>query len=349
MDIKLPSEIKRSTRPISDRSYYKANEYRTLSFYCIIGLFKGLLDEVYLSNLLKYVMFLRLLCQDVVTKDDAIDAKAIIIDFVLEYEILFGKDAMSSNVHAHLHLVDQVMHFGPLNMIDCFMFENVFKITRTMFHGTRGYEGQIARNLEIKKLARAALKERLDLKQNDEIQYFIEKNLSRKTFSKIDCLIQPISAKKITELKEKEIIALKSYNKIFSNEFLFLSTVKRAVIKEREYHTFSYDSKFESLNNNTIQYESGFKELSYGIIVNFIEFEEFKFCVVQTLKKIKDHDFLNYLSKECLKHLDKFFIFVNLIDEHTLVEWKYIKNRCILIEYDNEIMVTPCVNLNIKD
>ena len=64
--------------------------------------------------------------------DDINDAQKIIIDFVTEFEDLYGTKAMTSNLHGHLHLPRQVRRFGPLNKISCFPFENVFKITRNI-------------------------------------------------------------------------------------------------------------------------------------------------------------------------------------------------------------------------
>ncbi len=45
LNIKLPSEIKRSPRALMDRKHYKANEFRTIMYYLSYTLFKGLLPD----------------------------------------------------------------------------------------------------------------------------------------------------------------------------------------------------------------------------------------------------------------------------------------------------------------
>ncbi|CAF0736502.1 unnamed protein product [Brachionus calyciflorus] len=107
MDVKLPSEIKRKIRPISERFYYKANEFRTIALYLSFGIFKGLLVDKYFNNLIKFIIFLRILCQDEINKENIIDAKKIIVDFIQEYEELYGQINMTSNVHGHIHLPEQ--------------------------------------------------------------------------------------------------------------------------------------------------------------------------------------------------------------------------------------------------
>jgi hypothetical protein len=62
---------------------------------------------------------------------------------------LHTEDHISLNLHAHQHLPDQVMLFGPLNKLSCFSFEAVFKMCNALFNGTRNISNQIATNLNI--------------------------------------------------------------------------------------------------------------------------------------------------------------------------------------------------------
>jgi hypothetical protein len=143
----MPIESARSTRALSDRGHYKANEWRNLAFYLVIPLFKSYMHEKYFNNLIKYVVYIRILCQDKISAEDLKDAELIFIDFIREYEILYGIDNMTSNLHAHFHLIAQVKRFGPLTKCSGFAFENMFRLTREMYHGTVNFEGQIGRNL----------------------------------------------------------------------------------------------------------------------------------------------------------------------------------------------------------
>ena len=144
LKIKLPIEIKRGTRTISDKTHYKANEFRTLLFYICFGLFKTFLDKKYFNNFVKYLIFMRLLCQECVSKEDCHDAQLIIDDFVVEFEELYGMDAMSSNIHGHIHLPQQTLDWGPAHLLSAFHFENQFQEADKCHSGTRNLEGQIA-------------------------------------------------------------------------------------------------------------------------------------------------------------------------------------------------------------
>ena len=70
------------------------------------------------------------------------------------FQTLYGEGAMTYNIHAHLHLPLQVKYYGPLNR---FPLENMFKISKNMFHGTVNFASQIAKNLTRHKLKKKNL------------------------------------------------------------------------------------------------------------------------------------------------------------------------------------------------
>ena len=110
LNISLPKEFGRGIRSINDRHHYKANEFRTIAMYIAYGCLKGLLADRYLRLFLSYSIFLRLLCQEAVSNEDICDAQLIIEAFSVEYENIFSKQAMTFNLHMHLHLAKQVYH-----------------------------------------------------------------------------------------------------------------------------------------------------------------------------------------------------------------------------------------------
>jgi hypothetical protein len=121
---------------------------------------------------------LRLLCQNSIGEDDLRDANILICDFFEQFQDLYGLDEMKFNLHCHLHLVSQVRKYGPLNKISCFPFENLFRITREMYHGTVNFEGQIGRNLIKKKIYKNLLKDLYaDPKLDNNLKSFISSYL----------------------------------------------------------------------------------------------------------------------------------------------------------------------------
>lgn len=263
---------------------------------------------------MKYVIFLRLLCQEIVTKEDIVDVQKLINDFVYEYESLYSHDAMTSNVHGHLHLPQQVWRFGPLNKLSCFPFENQFKMTRNCFHGTRNFEGQIAINFERMKMNKRSLKTLENETTSVELKFFICNHLKRKTISSVDCLSK-IKKKKLTNFMQIEVDLIKKFH--FENELHFdfenelISFNNKAIILNREYHTVKYDENFETLNNHCVEFKTNFNIFKYGQIINFIVLGENKACIIREYEKIEHDYFFTKLTNECLKHIDRFFFWIS--------------------------------------
>jgi len=348
LSVKLPSEIKRSTRPLYDKSHYKANEFRTILTYLAFGMFKGLLEEKYLKNLLNFIICIRLLCQDKIHKTDVTDAKLLINDFLNEYEDLYGEDVMLSNAHGHLHLPQQVLDTGPANKTIGYPFESMLKHCKDKFHGTRNFEGQIAFNLSRKKLINVELKDLSKKNEKNELADFIKNHFLKPPSSNIDTMlkIENLNNKSFTVIENNLIKSL-----IHVTDSSSIMTSQRAIINRREYHTQKYDSQFESQNNNTVEFDNNKNEISYGIITNFLKLENKKmYCVIK--KIIVDHHdrFFNSLNLLTLKHIHKFFLMVKLTNDYELVEFKNINRKCIIFEYKNstaiEYMLMPCENLN---
>lgn len=203
LSIKLPSEIKRATRSINDRHHYKANEFRYIAYYLTFALFKDNLKLEFFNNMLKYIIFLRLLSQDFVTKSHIKDAELLIKSFITEYESLYGKDFMSYNTHAHLHLPAQVAKFGPLTKLSCFPFENLFKISRTLYHGTCNFDGQIARNLELIKMNKTNLNKLKTTTKNPQIKLFVNEYLLKNIKSNENQILGNMTLP-IVQLKEMD-------------------------------------------------------------------------------------------------------------------------------------------------
>ena len=149
--MKFPGEITRTPRSINFRSYYKANEFKNTLFYIVIYALKEFQDTKYYEHLLKYILFIRLLTDDIITDDSIIVASQLINDFSSQFSNLYDRENETFNLHAHLHLPLQVYNYGPLNKINLFAFEGEFFIFSDLYHGVRGVGEQIARNLHMRR------------------------------------------------------------------------------------------------------------------------------------------------------------------------------------------------------
>ena len=60
---------------------------------------------------MKYILFVRLLTHHKVTKDGIAFVRVLIQEFSKDFASIYGEKSQSFNLHAHLHLCDQVERF----------------------------------------------------------------------------------------------------------------------------------------------------------------------------------------------------------------------------------------------
>jgi hypothetical protein len=121
--MKYPSEFPRRQRSFADINQFKASDYRNFMFYAAIPAMQGILSSSGFKHLLMYVLFIRLITQEVISNEDLADAKILIQEFCIEFEKLHGEQHLTYKLHAHLHFINQVARFGPMHKISCFPFE----------------------------------------------------------------------------------------------------------------------------------------------------------------------------------------------------------------------------------
>lgn len=108
LSFKNPTSISRSPRNIESRTSWKALEWRTwLMFYCLICL-KGILPRKYLIHLSKLVGAMEILLSDSISSQRLEVARKFLENFVCDFQLYFGKNEMTYNVHLLLHVADSV-------------------------------------------------------------------------------------------------------------------------------------------------------------------------------------------------------------------------------------------------
>ncbi|KAJ8022423.1 hypothetical protein HOLleu_37316 [Holothuria leucospilota] len=149
-----PSDITRLPRSPSQKAHWKASEFRSwILFYCL-PILKGILPAAFLSHTLLLVHALWILLQDTVTLDEISMCEIVLTKFVIGMEELYGIEHMTYNVHLMLHLSKTVQLWGPLWSNSCFPFEGYNRKIKSLFHGTRYVQAQIAQNFTVMRLLR---------------------------------------------------------------------------------------------------------------------------------------------------------------------------------------------------
>lgn len=150
--IKPPCNITRVPRSLQQRKLWKASEWQNwLQFYSVFVL-RGILPNVFYQHWLVLVTFMFLLSKDIITTADLQKCEKLVVDFVKQFETLYGKIHVSFNVHLCLHLPESVRNWGPLWAHSGYIFESYNGEILKMFHGTQCVPLQIMKQFTYRQV-----------------------------------------------------------------------------------------------------------------------------------------------------------------------------------------------------
>lgn len=122
--IKPNSNISRKPRPLSERSNYKANEYRNLLLYYLTYSLRGLLPKQYIDHFKLLSSSIYTLLKKEISLEE-IDETEIKLDrFANEFERLYSTENVTTNIHLLRHIANSVRYHGPLWAQAAFGFES---------------------------------------------------------------------------------------------------------------------------------------------------------------------------------------------------------------------------------
>ena len=116
--------------------------------YSVVAM-KGMLPNDHMGCWLLYVNACKLLCKPVLKKEDIIAADRFFIQFCRKFEILYGKEQCTPNMHLHLHLKQCFLDFGPPHAFWCFAFERYNGILGSYHTNKRAVECQFMKKFLI--------------------------------------------------------------------------------------------------------------------------------------------------------------------------------------------------------
>jgi hypothetical protein len=91
----------------------------------MLPVFNGLIKPIFYTNITKFVVALEFLLNREMKRQNLEVVKQIFKLFVKEVEEIYPENIMLSGMHELLHLVDCTKRFGPLNLVNCFQFEEL--------------------------------------------------------------------------------------------------------------------------------------------------------------------------------------------------------------------------------
>lgn len=124
--IKNPNFCTRRPRPFTGHlSFFTTSEIKNWVLYFSIPILQQIMEREYFEHYFFLVEAMFLLHQDSISQDDLLKADCLLHKFVSAFELLYGLQFMSFNVHSLLHLPLVTEKLGPLSQLNCFPLEKL--------------------------------------------------------------------------------------------------------------------------------------------------------------------------------------------------------------------------------
>lgn len=162
--------------PINIASNYggfKAAQWQTwITTYSPVVL-KGVILDNHLQCWLLFVRAYSILSKRILKGDDVATADIFLLNFCRRFEILYGKENCTPNLHLHLHLKDCLLDYGPSHSFWCFSFERFNGLLGSFHTNRKSVEAQIMRKFvntqHLRSETALAKKEFLSLLPSEEL------------------------------------------------------------------------------------------------------------------------------------------------------------------------------------
>ena len=116
-----------------------------VNYYSIFCLY-NLIPSQHLECWRKFVLASRILCQKQILCDEIKLADSLLLEFCNQFQLLYGADKVTPNIHLHAHLTDCIVDYGPMSSFWLFSFER--------FNGILGDEPTNNRSIEVQLMSR---------------------------------------------------------------------------------------------------------------------------------------------------------------------------------------------------
>ena len=173
--LRLPSEFKRTIRPLDQLEFFKANELKAWLFYVGPALFSGSINERLYERFLLFSYGIRLL---MLSRKYVKEGKKHIEEFLNSTKSDYTEFVFTANVHALSHLAWQFENFGPLWTTSGMMFESANHLLSSKFTGTVNHLSVLVERYLRNKAAR---RERI---ATDPLTSFCEKLQGLKSYKR---------------------------------------------------------------------------------------------------------------------------------------------------------------------
>lgn len=166
-------------RSILDISDFKASEVMNCLWYYLRYSLVGLLDSKIVKNFEKLSAGCYILCKDRISEAEKNRGCELLIEFADEFEKIYGKGAITMNIHCLRHYRSMIDHCGLLWAHSLFSFENNIGVIKMTLNGTTDYLEQITKNYAAARTVIQCAKPSVNQKTTLKNKFFIaSKNMT---------------------------------------------------------------------------------------------------------------------------------------------------------------------------
>lgn len=202
-----PNEI--GTIPYKLSSYcasLKANELQNWTLYFSLFCLFGKVTKRKFACWMLFVEACRHICKPVVTVNDARTGHQKFMDFCREFEVLYGSEKVTPNMHLHQHLINCILDYGSVYSIWLYSFERYNGILG-MFHSNH-------RSVELQLMRKFLNSQHLSLIDSDalsihydEFSKFVQDDKQPAVYKSIQHIATTATNKHIFELSNGDIVS----------------------------------------------------------------------------------------------------------------------------------------------
>lgn len=144
----IPRNFQRKPRALSELAHFKATEYRLFLLYTSLSVLGQNISAAKFKNFLKFHAGIFILLSPYAGVKSWNDlARALLIQFVEEVEVIYGPEFIIYNVHSLVHISDDAINYGNLSNVSAFPFENFMQKIKRMLHTKSFSLNQVTKRL----------------------------------------------------------------------------------------------------------------------------------------------------------------------------------------------------------
>nr|XP_033967044.1 uncharacterized protein LOC117467508 isoform X2 [Pseudochaenichthys georgianus] len=331
--IRPPCNVTRVPRSLQQRRFWKASEWQNWLLFYSIFVLKGILPQVFYQHWLILVTFMFLLCKDIITTEELKRCEKLVVDFVKQFETLYGKQNVSFNVHLCLHLPESVNNWGPLWAHSGYIFESFNGEILKLFHGTQCVPLQIMKEFTYRQV--------LPLLRNDALRNAVpaciqlynhltgQKRL--KQFERVADQIVTLDLYYSRKLTSEEILAMRE--KLSVTADTIVKVFSRLLVNGQLYYSQEF-TRVVKRNSFTVMLQNGHIITIYYYII--IEQQGTRKCIALGREYDRSHSTLiNVEHVVGLKRL--------LRGRKQIFDVTMFKGKCMLIDLPQYASLYACL------